>query len=594
MVGWLYVHIRALLSWWVLRMRELVLAARFFNMCELSLAVSLDALPWLYGLQIVNKGQALIDLSSSVIDLHYFLYVYRTMPRGRPRKHPDAKASNAAREAAMGSGESDVVSKPEKKYGIERLKVLGATTFVGTKNPTDAEAWLILFEKCFKVTRYPEDRKVELAAFLLENGAEDWWCMEESRQRTTDDISWDEFKTAFFDKFYPRSFRDAKHNEFLRLTQGSMTIAEYEKKYTELSKYATKVIEDEVERCKSLEEGLGNFKSQYSGSSFSKSGLGGRAQRSSGSNHPISSTAGSHIARSDRVLSKSGKSSVCYNCGQLGHYRRDCPHLIPGGNTILKTTSQTVSQQLRTTRTSGEGSSGEKQNGLVGRSRQEGKVCAMTQQEAADAPNVVTIGVDKELESLTEELLISTLVGDSFIVNSVYRKCSILIDDETLEVDLIPLNIQEFDVILGMDFLSNHYASLNCHRKEIVFKRPRKSEIIFHGDRKILPTYVISTLKASKLLRKGCTAYLANVMDTQISKLKLEDIPVVREFPDVFPEELSGVSPDREIEFSIDLVLGMAPISQARYRMAPMELRELKSQLQELVDKSFIRPSASP
>ncbi|KAL4016686.1 hypothetical protein IC575_024343 [Cucumis melo] len=246
----------------------------------------------------------------------------------------------------------------------------------------------------------------------------------------------------------------------------------------------------------------------------------------------------------------------------------------------------------------------------------------MTQQEAADAPNVVTstlsifnksahvlmdpgpthcflsimftVGVDKELESLTEELLISTLVGDSFIVNSVYRKCSILIDDETLEVDLIPLNIQEFDVILGMDFLSNHYASLNCHRKEIVFKRPRKSEIIFHGDRKILPTYVISTLKASKLLRKGCTAYLANVMDTQISKLKLEDIPVVREFPDVFPEELSGVSPDREIEFSIDLVLGMAPISQARYRMAPMELRELKSQLQELVDKSFIRPSASP
>ena len=126
------------------------------------------------------------------------------MPRGKPRKHPDAEASNAAKEAAMGSGESDAESSrprveenveeklldilaqrlvsgirsaqsdPEKKYGFERLKALGATTFAGTTNPTDVEAWLTLIEKCFRVTRYLEDRKVELAAFLLQNDAEDW------------------------------------------------------------------------------------------------------------------------------------------------------------------------------------------------------------------------------------------------------------------------------------------------------------------------------------------------------------------------------------------------------------------------------------
>ncbi|KAL0556138.1 hypothetical protein IC582_004648 [Cucumis melo] len=167
------------------------------------------------------------------------------------------------------------------------------------------------------------------------------------------------------------------------------------------------------------------------------------------------------------------------------------------------------------------------------------------------------------------------------------------IDGETLEVDLISLNIHKFDIILGMNFLSNHYASLKCHKKEIVFKRPGKNEIIFRGDRKILSTYVIFALKATKLLRKGCMTYLAYVMDTQASKLKLEDIPMVREFPDVFLKELSGLPFDKEIEFSIDLVFGIAPISQAPYRMAPMELRELKLQLQELVD-GFIRPSASP
>ncbi|KAA0042144.1 putative polyprotein, identical [Cucumis melo var. makuwa] len=324
------------------------------------------------------------------------------------------EASNAAREAAMESGESDAESsRPHVEGNMEEqlLDSLAQRLIRGLDRHNQTMK---------RITRCLEDRKVELAAFLLQNGAEDWWRMEESRGRTTGDISWDEFKKAFFDKFYPRSFRDAKRNEFLRLTQGSMTVTEYEKKYTELSKYATRVIEDEVERLeavlrveKMLNErkwerktsknvrtfsslmhqnrqgkersgrfvlgvsSRGNFKSQYSGSSFSKSGSGGRAQRSSGSSHPISSPGGSHIARSDRVVSESGKSSVCYNCGQPEHYRRNCPHLIPVGNTILKTTSQTVSQQPRTTRTSGEGSSGGKQKGPAGRSRQEGKVFAM-------------------------------------------------------------------------------------------------------------------------------------------------------------------------------------------------------------------------
>ena len=81
---------------------------------------------------------------------------------------------------------------------------------------------------------------------------------------------------------------------------------------------------------------------------------------------------------------------------------------------------------------------------------------------------------------------------------------------------------------------------------------------------------------------------------TRKEVLKLDDIPVVREFPDVFLEDLLGIPIDREIEFSIDLLPGTSPISKAPHRMAPAELKELKEQLQELIDKGFIRPSASP
>ena len=105
---------------------------------------------------------------------------------------------------------------------------------------------------------------------------------------------------------------------------------------------------------------------------------------------------------------------------------------------------------------------------------------------------------------------------------------------------------------------------------------------------------MISAISARRLLRKGCPAYLAHVIDTRVSGAKLEEIHVVNEYPDVFPEDLHGLPPDRDVEFTIDLIPGINPISIAPYRMAPSELRELKVQLQELIDKGFIRPSVSP
>ncbi|GAB2303215.1 hypothetical protein Dimus_038375 [Dionaea muscipula] len=104
---------------------------------------------------------------------------------------------------------------------------------------------------------------------------------------------------------------------------------------------------------------------------------------------------------------------------------------------------------------------------------------------------------------------------------------------------------------------------------------------------------MISCLQAHKMLRKGCTGYLAYVVEVEHGEQRLEDIPIVNEFPDVFPEDLPGLPPDREVEFVIDLVPGTKPISKARYRMASIELKELHAQLQELLEKGFIRPSVS-
>ena len=100
-------------------------------------------------------------------------------------------------------------------------------------------------------------------------------------------------------------------------------------------------------------------------------------------------------------------------------------------------------------------------------------------------------------------------------------------------------------------------------------------------------------MTASKMLRKGCQGYLAFVVDRRQEGTQMEDIPIVKEFPDVFPDDISGLTPDRSIEFVIELIPWTEPISIPPYRMAPVELKELKSQLEELLSKGFIRPSTS-
>ncbi|KAA0067812.1 reverse transcriptase [Cucumis melo var. makuwa] len=321
------------------------------------------------------------------------------------------------------------------------------------------------------------------------------------------------------------------------------------------------------------------------------------------------------------VRSQPGQESIASTCGQQGHFKKDCPQLNMTVQRDQGVGSQTV-EQSRVSVVPTEGTSGAKQKGVVGRPGQQRKVYAMTQQEVEDVPDIITgtiliynvpanvlfdpgathsfvssiflTKLNRMLEPLSEGLAIYTPVGDVLLVNEVLRNCKILVEGISLLVDLLPLELQRLDVILGMDFLFADYASMDCHRKEVVFRKPGFVEVVFRGMRKVVSRSLISVLKAEKLLRKGCTAFLAHILVVHREKLKLEDVPVVKEFLDVFPDDLSGLPPNREIEFTIELLLGTTPISQAPYRMAPSELKELKMQLQELVDRGYIRPIVSP
>ena len=180
------------------------------------------------------------------------------------------------------------------------------------------------------------------------------------------------------------------------------------------------------------------------------------------------------------------------------------------------------------------------------------------------------------------------------MVRTVYRDCLVRIDTGVFPVDLIVLPLLDLDIILGMDWLTRHRAVVNCYTKEVILELPGQSQVIFCGDRLAVPSCLVSAISAFQMIKEGCQAYLAHVIDSNMSAKEIKDILVVREFPDVFPEDLPGLPPNQEIEFTIDVIPGVAPISVPPYRMAPLKLQELKKQLQELLDKGYIRLSVSP
>ncbi|XP_070036520.1 uncharacterized protein [Nicotiana tomentosiformis] len=140
---------------------------------------------------------------------------------------------------------------------------------------------------------------------------------------------------------------------------------------------------------------------------------------------------------------------------------------------------------------------------------------------------------------------------------------------------------------MGMDWLYSCFSKLDCRTRTVRFEFPNEPVIEWKGDDMVLKGRFISYLKATKMINKGCIYHFVQVTDTDAEAPTLESVPVVNEFSGVFPDELPSIPLDREIDFGIDVIPDTHPISIPPYRMAPAELKELKEQLRDLLEKGF-------
>jgi hypothetical protein len=177
---------------------------------------------------------------------------------------------------------------------------------------------------------------------------------------------------------------------------------------------------------------------------------------------------------------------------------------------------------------------------------------------------------------------IETPASGSVTTQLVCLKCPVDVFGRSFGMDLVCIPLSNIDVIFGMNWLIFNRVHINCCEKIVTFPKLEENSLLMSG----------KEIKES--LKEHGELFVMFASLKLEGGIGIEELPVVQEFSDVFPEDVMNVPPEREVEFTIDLVPGTSPISMAPYRMSASELSELKKQLEELLEKKFIRPSVSP
>ncbi|KAI3808912.1 hypothetical protein L1987_24875 [Smallanthus sonchifolius] len=267
---------------------------------------------------------------------------------------------------------------------------------------------------------------------------------------------------------------------------------------------------------------------------------------------------------------------TCYNCDETGHYKSECPNLKATGGSGTKPTTE-AKKNARAFRLNAK--EADKMTDVIYGTFLVDNAYAKVLFDSGATQSFIDHKLcklfDKPLAKLDKTYQVKTANGDLIQVAESLNGCSITLSGHVIPIQLLQMDLDGFDIVLGMDWLATNEAHILCDSKVIELRTPSGEIVTIKGDKSTNPVGLISMIKATKYLRKGCLAYLISVTTCNTER-ELKDVPIVSKYPDIFPEELPRTPPDREVEFCINLVPGTAPIAKSPYRLAPTEMAELK------------------
>ncbi|GJY51892.1 putative reverse transcriptase domain-containing protein [Tanacetum coccineum] len=422
--------------------------------------------------------------------------------------------------------------------------------FKGTKGVTGLSQWFERMKSIFHISNYTVENQVKFATCTLYSVALTWMFLDEFDKIEKYVGGLPDMTHGSVVASKPKTMQDAVEIATELMDNKIRTFVERQTKSKRMFEDTSKNTHNHYHHQQQQQN-----KRQNTGRAYTAGTVGHLA-------HDSRSTATTNNANNQRGTG-SGQKPTCYECRVQGHFKRECPKLKNNNN---------HGNQVR----------------------------------GGNAPaKVYTIGhagTNPESNVMTDHYYDVELANKRIIrLNTILRGCTLNILNHPFNIDLMVIELGSFNAIIGMDWLVKYQAIIMCAEK--IVRIPSGNEIlIVHGDGSNRGNEarlrIISYTKTHEYMLKGCPIFLANVTtketEDKSEKKRLEDESIVQDFPDVFPEDLTGLPLTRQVEFQIDLIPGAAPVVHATYRLAPSEMKELLEQLKELSDKGFIRPSSLP
>ncbi|XP_075507586.1 uncharacterized protein LOC142544422 [Primulina tabacum] len=517
----------------------------------------------------------------------------REIPEGRDPPPPPPPYTNNEMLAGMnrffaqfaGNDAAARQARPEAVY--ERFGRMKPKEFSWTIDPMIAEGWIKSIEVIFAFMMMEDDDKVRCATFLFFVDARLWW---ESASVALDlaTLTWDGLKEVCFSKYFTEDVRSRLTREFMVLRHGDLTVAKFVRRFERGCNFVPQIANDAtakmwhfldglrpilrrdvrvvgpttyevaVSRALSAEQDLRDIENDRRGKRpfqatqsqqqrmktfqvprvqkqnkkqfFGPSKGPGPHQQRTNNQQPYDIPQCPNCKRKHTGECRWG-SGKCYRCGSTNHMFKECP-----------------------------------QRGQPTQSR----VFTMVAEEENPDTSLLTDVFASQLnvKSTKIEVNYSVLIpsGEEISANSMVKDIDLEMQGHLVYDDLILLPMPKFDVILGMDWLTRNRVSIDFRWRTVLVRPIDKEPFVFEPNRfRNLPR-IISCIKARKLILKGCQAFLASIISTpEVPSQSLSDVPVVRNFNDVFPDDVAGIPLEREVEFSIDHFPGTVPISKAPY-----------------------------